>query len=233
MAKDNWGNWLILLLIVGNSLTLFAHGGTSGLVGGLLLFAVPGWAMSMLLFGRSQRIGFWGKLLLGLALGYVLGNLVVSALILLPVKIRIGELAGALDMLSLALLIPLWWRDRQRKEPLPISQGPIPIWFHVFVLLVILSFFRFYDLGFTEFSNGDEIPILYLTETLMNDGSSVALLEHLKGPGEIMTTLAFTTVHERPKRVSVAISFCVGERALRFTALSACQGHVFSKSRFH
>ena len=207
MLKIKSNVFPLVVLFAANLLVLISNNGNLRLAGGLLLLAMPGWILVNLVFGQSNQIRLLARLVLGTALGYVIVSLVVLGLSVFSVGISVWLLVAVLDAVSLALMAGS--AVRNGEVVCLVEKDPAGTWIHVAILLGVFSVFRFVGLGFTEFSNGDEIPIFYLVQQLINGAVPSVLLEHLKGPGEVVATLAFVLMENGYNEYLVRFPFAL------------------------
>jgi 4-amino-4-deoxy-L-arabinose transferase-like glycosyltransferase len=177
-------------LVLADALVLL--GGRSpllSLLGAALLFCLlPGLALVRLLFPRSDHPGLLSKLLLAVALSYVLSNSIVLFLNLVPGGMDLGRLIVALSLVSVGLTIPSVPVAPARQAGVKATRRVR--WLHVAILLTLLVFFRFVGLGYAEFILSDEISVISTTLHLI-EGESSALLARGKPPIETTTATAF------------------------------------------
>ena len=189
MFRKNQSVWLIAGLAVANVLLLLPRNSKMPLLGGVLLFCViPGLAVVNLVFVRSGRLKPLARLMLGVALSYVLSNLIVLGLSLLPGGMNVKEVVLALDLVSLTLIgatCLLNSGDFERDT----EKGIGGAWAYIIVLLIVLCVFRFVGLDYS-IESGDEMPLVSLAATLI-DGRDSLLLDQRKGPSQVTTAVAF------------------------------------------
>lgn len=175
------------------------------LAGGALLFCfLPGLALLHLLFICHEDMEWLEKGLLSVGASYLLSNLTLLAAHFLPGRLTLLHLLVPLN-LEIAVLLGLAFLRQDRIGSFQRSKADIrtltaerffPSCLRAFVvnldvlaLLLLVLFFRFASLGYSEFQ-GDETDVSSLARwaILGDDG---AFFQHKKGPVELTTTAAF------------------------------------------
>ncbi len=193
-AASNSAKWhpivlLLLLLVAANAAALCGGMALLRLAGGVVLFCLlPGWALVAWLLPGEPLLE---RLLLALGSSYALANLTVLALHAVPGPLDVLTLCLALDALTLLLTLAALLRcSRGAFGPrLEERESGAAIVVAFVALMMLAAFFRFANLGHSEFQ-GDEVGVLTLAERAIW-GDDDALSLHRKGPAEITTALAF------------------------------------------
>ncbi|MCL4858086.1 MAG: glycosyltransferase family 39 protein [Caldilineaceae bacterium] len=157
---------------------------------------VPGALLVELLVGRSAaRPTPWERFVYSAGAGYTCMVAMTLSLSYLPGGLLRGQVLLAFDLLiaALALVLFIAHRADMRRASTPDVEGPVAVspapagrWLAaaLVTLVVVGSFFRFTNLGYSEFQ-GDEAR-LALRAAEVIQGYENALFVHKKGPAEIL-----------------------------------------------
>jgi hypothetical protein len=198
-------------LAAANALLLFRLGSGLQTVGGLLLFCiVPGQGLIALILPESSRGAFLRRFILGVAASYLISNLLTLAVATLLGAISEWQLILALDAVGFVLLAASCLV--RRCEPACESAEQPTTWLYVGILLAVVCATRFIGLGYSQFSYGDETPILSVI-TRFIEGHGSLLLEHRKGPVEVLTTLGFALFTNGYREFSIRAPFALASVA--------------------
>ncbi len=183
VAKINPHLILPIALMLGNLSLLAPAGSLPRVIGAMILLLLPGLAWTALLIRDDD---FLTRSVVGLGLSYAL--LVIAGLLLhyLPGAISTAMVVTVLNGLALVPLLMGWFRGKPASEKLT-GRANHP-WVLLLAILLLAAFFRFYSLGYSEFT-GDEIkPLISAAEALEGNEEAI-FINRKKGPGEIMVPM--------------------------------------------
>ncbi len=180
--------YFLTALIAANAALFLGGGWQLKLLGGVVLFCLlPGLALVALVFPRAD---FLEAVLLGSGASYVISNLVVLLVHFLPGEINLLLLVLPLDLVVVLLAgLNLWLKPTVTTEVVTtIKAADLG---KVALIVALVAFFRFFNLGYSEFQ-GDEVGVISVAGQALV-GQDDALFLHRKGPLEVTTALAFVT----------------------------------------
>jgi uncharacterized membrane protein len=174
----------------------------------MILLLVPGLAWIEVLLPGGDRLLRWA---VGLGLSYALAMCLGLLLHYLPGPIPLWIELMALDLL---ILLPTLVIARMAARGAPLESQPAhPARPHarVLLLLVILlaaAFFRFTNLGYSEFQGDEALAMITASEAL--EGHQDALFLRGKGPGEVLLPMVLWrltgTIDELMARIPFAVA---------------------------
>jgi hypothetical protein len=157
---------------------------------------LPGLAWAKHLFPTHDRLTRWT---VGTGLSYVLAMVLGLVLHYLPGPVPFWAELAALN--ALALIPGLAVRGRERPGP-----GGSSAW--LLVIIILAAFFRFTDLGYSEFQGDEALAMITAAEAL--EGHQDALFLRGKGPGEVLLPMALWrltgTINEAVARLPFTIA---------------------------
>jgi len=211
----------LLALILANVIIWATDSLVMQAVAGVVLLALlPGGLLTGLLLGQDESLDVVERVVLGVGLGYAC--LVLGALLLhyLPGPLTRTLLLAPYDVLA-ALLIIL--RVRQSASSIARPRIPRRVAAGLVLLVIVGAFFRFSNLGYSEFQGDEGRAMLRAAEVVQ--GQDQVLFLHKKGPVEILMPAAFYAlagrIDERTARFPFALAnlaalvalFVLGRRA--------------------
>lgn len=152
-----------------------------GIVGLIWCGLVPGILAVNLLFRDDRRLDIAERGVLSVGFGYaslVLGILILQAL---PGPLRRWHFLLFYDALVLFLLISFIGRSYQPTRLKTLDRA---LWVSLLLILLVAAFFRFPNLGYSEFHGDEARAVLRAAEMLQ--GNDEVILLHKKGPVEIL-----------------------------------------------
>jgi 4-amino-4-deoxy-L-arabinose transferase-like glycosyltransferase len=186
-------SYVLPALVVANAVLFLGGSWQLRLLGGVMLFCLlPGLALVALVFPRA---GFLETVLLGSGASYVISNLVVLLVHFVPGGVSLLLLVLPLDLVVLLLAgLSFWLQTGRSLEDRGISDESSHLaarCCQLAAIIALVSFFRFFNLGYSEFQ-GDEVGVISVAGQALV-GQDDALFLHRKGPLEVTTALAFVT----------------------------------------
>ncbi|MFP3895675.1 MAG: ArnT family glycosyltransferase [Anaerolineales bacterium] len=162
----------------------------------VLTCMLPGFLLGEILFGDDEALDVVERLVIYVGLGY--GAMVLGTLLLhyIPGPLSPQTILGFYTLLTIALLMFKSGRESYAPWHLSLSNKTLTC---LIILILLTSFFRFTNLGYSEFQGDEGRALLRAAEVLQgNDG---VLFLHKKGPVEILVP---ATLYASMKRINEA-----------------------------
>lgn len=179
---------IVVALAILSNMALLAASPFLRLLGGLILFLLPGFLLLALLLPKPASADFLERILLSAGVSYFLGVLVVLIVHFLPGPISLLSLLLGLDLLIALLLVLCFAYRRNLGWPTfnLLDRRSLAL---IALVLLLASFYRFGALGYSEYQ-GDEIDVTSLAKAAIS-GQDDAFFWHKKGPAELAVATAF------------------------------------------
>jgi hypothetical protein len=201
-------------LVLANLSLLTPPGESLRVLGAMALLLLPGLVWAEAATGGADRLLRW---VVGLGLSFALVSCLALLLHYMPGAVPVWAEVVALDLLTLA---PLLTRAVQsRRSPLPVSSPLVGVdtaaagsarLMPLLLLLIMAAavFFRFADLGASEFQGDEALAMISAAEAL--EGHEDALFLRGKGPGEVLLPMGLWrltgTIDEATARLPFALA---------------------------
>jgi hypothetical protein len=184
----------------------------------ILTGLLPGSLLVELLVGRSTAPpDRWERILYSIASGYAIMTLVMLLVSYLPGGVTGWQTLLAFDLVLIGLLAGCWVRGGKRElTPSPLHPAPrpsLPLLGGI-VLLLVGVFFRFGNLGYSEFQ-GDEARATLRAAAIIQ-GYEDVLLVHKKGPTEILLPTVLYSLTGHLNEGTARLPFTVASLAALF-----------------
>lgn len=184
----------LAVLILSNIVLFWADALYLRLLGGVTLFCfLPGWVLIDCLLSRDSTLRLLERVLLSAGVSYLLSSLSVLAIHALPGEITLCLFCLVLDVLVLLFLLLSFFIAPPLTQPETVEVGKGSLLSRGMLLVLLLGlvagFFRFFNLGYSEFQ-GDEVGVVSTALEAILGHDDVLFLQR-KGPVETLVTMAF------------------------------------------
>lgn len=172
--------FLVVVLILANSLLLTPAGSMLRVVGVVLLFLLPGLIWAERWLSLIPPLPRW---MIGAGLSYSMVIMAGLLLHYLPGPIPLWAELITLDVLA---LIPLLWSSAPLQlQPHFFSRRLSMVSWLLLAILFLAAFFRFADLGYSEFHE-DELEAMHPAAEALVGHEDALFVNRRKGPGEVL-----------------------------------------------
>ncbi len=220
------GEWFAVIVVTAllTVVSLFVDSSALRIVSATLVFCfLPGFLLTALLFPREDALDRLERALLSAGAGYLLSTLALVAVHLLPGEMTLVSSLLALDLVIALLLALTFVHGRGLYWP-SIKLTPKRDFIYVLILLLLVSFFRFASLGYSEYQ-GDETDVTWLAQAAIR-GEDEAFFLHKKGPVELVTAAAFALLTGGFNELAIRFPFALA------SALAVMAAYLLARRMF-